>query len=148
MRVLTDWFPATTKPARNGEYITRLSAKDALPTMLVWNGHCWHSKFGHVQYFNFEWRGLAFDPAAAEECDDAESPDPTNPRRGWWAYRNSVSQEMLEGIYAHIHWMPMPDPPDEPGRMWARSVCSQCHGTGMIGLSATCPYCDGSGLGP
>ena len=32
---------------------------------------------------------------------------------GWWAYCNSVSQEMLEGIFAPTHWMPMPDPPQK-----------------------------------
>lgn len=29
---------------------------------------------------------------------------------GWWAYKNSVSQEQLEGIYEPTHFLPMPDP--------------------------------------
>lgn len=24
---------------------------------------------------------------------------------GWWSYKNSVTQEMLEGIYAPTHWL-------------------------------------------
>lgn len=31
---------------------------------------------------------------------------------GWWSYRNSVSQEKLEGIHEPTHWCPMPVPPD------------------------------------
>lgn len=31
---------------------------------------------------------------------------------GWWAYNNSVTQEMLEGIYEPTHWMPLPEPPE------------------------------------
>lgn len=30
---------------------------------------------------------------------------------GWWAYRNSVGQEMLEGIFEPQWWMPMPKEP-------------------------------------
>lgn len=32
---------------------------------------------------------------------------------GWWAYRNSVTQEKLEGIYEPTHWAPMPDGPED-----------------------------------
>lgn len=28
---------------------------------------------------------------------------------GWWSFRNSVSQEKLEGIYAPTHYCPMPE---------------------------------------
>jgi len=84
MRILTDWFPATNKPVRAGEYLTRFSPADHMPLMLIWNGTSWMSSSGYGYSRLFQWRGLAFDPAAAEECADAESPDPTNPRRGWW----------------------------------------------------------------
>lgn len=30
---------------------------------------------------------------------------------GWWCYRNSVVQEILEGIFEPTHWMPLPNPP-------------------------------------
>lgn len=43
-------------------------------------------------------------------------PAPTEPGEqvdGWWCYRNSVAQEMLEGIYEPTHWMPLPEPPSE-----------------------------------
>ncbi len=33
---------------------------------------------------------------------------------GWWAQRNSVTQEHLDGIYEPTHWLPMPDPPGNP----------------------------------
>lgn len=32
---------------------------------------------------------------------------------GWWAYRSSVSQEKLEGIFEPTHWCPMPEPPSD-----------------------------------
>lgn len=31
---------------------------------------------------------------------------------GWWAYTNSVGQEMLCGIYEPTHWMLMKEPPE------------------------------------
>lgn len=34
---------------------------------------------------------------------------------GWWAYRNSVTQELLEGIFEPTHWIPMPQPPADVG---------------------------------
>lgn len=42
---------------------------------------------------------------------DEWSPSEPGDSDGWWSYKSSVSQEMLEGIYAPTHWMPMPDPP-------------------------------------
>lgn len=30
---------------------------------------------------------------------------------GWWAYSNSVSQELLDGLYTPTHWMPLPTLP-------------------------------------
>lgn len=37
-------------------------------------------------------------------------PDVTD---GWWSYRNSVTQEQLDGIYEPKYWCPMPDPPED-----------------------------------
>jgi hypothetical protein len=31
---------------------------------------------------------------------------------GWWAYRTSMTQERLDGIYEPTHWLPMPEPPE------------------------------------
>lgn len=31
---------------------------------------------------------------------------------GWWCYTNSVTQELLEGIYEPTHWCPMESPPE------------------------------------
>lgn len=39
----------------------------------------------------------------AEEWVPADDASDT----GWWAYRSSVGQEMLEGVYAPKLWMPM-----------------------------------------
>jgi len=33
---------------------------------------------------------------------------------GWWSYKSSVTQEMLEGIFTPTHWIPMPTPPNGP----------------------------------
>ncbi len=77
MQVLTDWFPVDTVPARVGDYLTRFGPHDNLPCILTWTGTHWKS----IREYRgpFEWRGLAFDPAAAEIETDAE-----NGRRGWW----------------------------------------------------------------
>lgn len=32
---------------------------------------------------------------------------------GWWAYENSISQELLEGMYEPTYWMPLPNPPEQ-----------------------------------
>jgi len=86
MRVLTDWFPATTKPVRDGLYLSRVDSDSTLMWMLPYRCGKWMASHGlfPLDYQDREWCGLAFDPVAAEECDDAESRDPTNPRRGWW----------------------------------------------------------------
>lgn len=34
-----------------------------------------------------------------------ETPDFDETDRGWWSYKNSVTQEMLEGIYEPTHWL-------------------------------------------
>lgn len=31
---------------------------------------------------------------------------------GWWSYRNSVGQELLDGYRTPTHWLPMPPPPN------------------------------------
>lgn len=38
--------------------------------------------------------------------------------RGWWAYRNSVSAEKLEGIFEPTHWAPFNEPEPKPGPYW------------------------------
>ncbi len=38
--------------------------------------------------------------------------DFTDDDTGWWAYRNSVTQEQLEGIYEPTHWISMPALPE------------------------------------
>jgi len=43
-------------------------------------------------------------PWRAEEEEDTD---------GWWAVRNSVTQEFLEGYYEPTHWMPMPELPED-----------------------------------
>jgi len=43
-------------------------------------------------------------PWRAEEEEDTD---------GWWAVRNSVTQEFLEGCYEPTHWMPMPELPED-----------------------------------
>lgn len=44
--------------------------------------------------------------------DDTRGDDEGPPEPGWWSYRNSVSQELLDGLYAPTHWIPMPYPPN------------------------------------
>lgn len=52
--------------------------------------------------------------AAFWSDDDTRSPDEMKqypPEPGWWSYENSVSQELLEGMYAPTHWIEMPEIP-------------------------------------
>lgn len=78
MNVITPWFPPTTKPVRDGEYLTRIDRWDEFPTPMRWSVDRWigirHSPIGNQ---NLEWRGLAFDPAAAVECEGGGM-------RWWW----------------------------------------------------------------
>jgi len=31
---------------------------------------------------------------------------------GWWSYQNSVTQELLEGVFEPKWWLPMTEPPE------------------------------------
>lgn len=50
--------------------------------------------------------------AAFWSDDDTRSKDEEPPEPGWWSYKNSVTQELLEGIYEPTHWIAMPYPPN------------------------------------
>lgn len=83
MRILTDWFPVGVNPVRKGFYLTA-AVDSTVVTVRYWTGAHWElSGFQHA-FPPLMWAGLAFNPAAAVESVDAESPNPLNPRRGWW----------------------------------------------------------------
>ena len=67
MRVLTDWFPGTVKPVREGPYLVEFW-RGHQGGVLHWNGSDWleaPSMAPCPELLRSRWRGLAFNPEAA-----------------------------------------------------------------------------------
>jgi hypothetical protein len=45
------------------------------------------------------------DAAKLRQNGNSDVPDEDT---GWWSYRNSTTQEQLDGIYTPTHWVPLP----------------------------------------
>lgn len=78
--VTGEWQPIETAPMDGTEI---LLYKDIAPVSIVRNGR-WVKKY--------DW---------SNQDEEME---------GWWCYTNSVSQEMLDGVYSPTHWMPFRRP--------------------------------------
>ena len=66
MRVLSDIYPADVLPVRDGWYLTRIVGGEFWLLVAFRAGH-WRNDIGMPMNGRpREWRGLAFDPAAAE----------------------------------------------------------------------------------
>lgn len=83
MNVLTGWFPASVKPVRTGDYLTRLKVC-AIPVLCRWNGSEWRYASGdETMYQHREWRGLAFNPGALPDARTQR--EIQSWAHGWWA---------------------------------------------------------------
>ena len=66
---LTEWFPGTCKPAREGIYERRFHSESTFTFYSRWDGECWRGNSRRVDgvakqrasaiWMNLEWRGLA-----------------------------------------------------------------------------------------
>jgi len=52
------------------------------------------------------------DAADIQECIDYQLNDDDESCIGWWSYRNSVTQEMLDGYETPTHWLCETNCPD------------------------------------
>lgn len=68
MNILTDWYPADTKPVRPGVYILEVYGDSHIGTLMQWDGEIWRWS-NHLEYHRDDrrWRGLAFDPTEPME---------------------------------------------------------------------------------
>jgi len=57
---LSDWFPAKTKPVREGKY--NVKTKDGYSYQAIWNGTFWHNDWNEQKIKVTEWQGIAYDP--------------------------------------------------------------------------------------
>ncbi len=57
---LSDWFPAKTKPVREGKY--NVKTKDGYSYQAIWNGTFWHNAWNEEKIKVTEWQGIAYDP--------------------------------------------------------------------------------------
>lgn len=74
MNVLTDWIDGN--PPRAGLWMARWSGA-SYGAMLYWTGRVWLTHAGNPSNLpGFQYRGLAFDPSRAVECQDAETGEP------------------------------------------------------------------------
>ena len=68
---LTDWFPAKTKPVRQGSYECQFKQAPAWPwpaiEMLTWDGKKWVNDDGIKVLGVKEWRGIKEDPNASNQ---------------------------------------------------------------------------------
>lgn len=93
MQILTQWYPRTINPVRDGNYLCIIEGADS-PMLLEWWDDEWfewwprNSAPPRVK----SWRGLAFNPGAAVEHKTLY-PDYANPSKdgygvivkaGWW----------------------------------------------------------------
>ncbi len=57
---LSDWFPAKTKPVREGKY--NVKTKDGYSYQAIWNGTFWHNDWNEQKIKVTEWQGIAYNP--------------------------------------------------------------------------------------
>ncbi len=57
---MTDWFPAKTKPMREGTY--EVEVKKGYAHHAVWNGEFWHNSWNDEKITIKKWRGVAYNP--------------------------------------------------------------------------------------
>ena len=67
---LTDWFPAKTKPAREGKY--EIKTKDGYTYHAMWNGEYWKNDWSDEKLKVKEWRGIAYDPDEQDLRDELD----------------------------------------------------------------------------
>lgn len=86
MKVFSPWFQITVNPVRDGVYMVKWW--DGSISLMNWCAGTWHWYDGHpitMQHGgDMHWRGLAFDPASAQECIDIDAPFWVTARPGWW----------------------------------------------------------------
>ena len=57
---LTDWFPARTRPLREGRY--NIKTKDGYEYRAVWNGKNWQNEWSDQPVKIKEWQGISYNP--------------------------------------------------------------------------------------
>ena len=57
---LSDWFPADTKPEKEGKY--NIKTVDGYSYQALWNGEYWHNDWNDEKIEIEKWQGIAYDP--------------------------------------------------------------------------------------
>jgi hypothetical protein len=57
---LTEWFPATVNPVRDGKYEAEIDTGHKY--QVLWTGNCWVNDWNNEQIVVKQWRGIAIDP--------------------------------------------------------------------------------------
>lgn len=81
---LTGLYTGRVNPKRVGAYLVRFDANVRHGELLWFDGRKWWYRDIEITHRAFHWCGLAFDPAAAQECLDIDVPFSVGMRPGWW----------------------------------------------------------------
>jgi len=59
---MTDWFPKTVNPVREGMYMVKTAGKNSYTYRCMWNGSYWKTEYSDEEVKIKEWQGLAINP--------------------------------------------------------------------------------------